>query len=98
MKAYTGSATPTITSGSVYSQGKVMIRWTTVDNIGGYEVLCSLTETGKYEFACDIRGEYGGVIISDIPNGTLYYKVRAYNICDGKKVYSSLSNSVRITM
>lgn len=98
MKAYTGPATPVITSGSVYSQGKIIIRWTSVQNASGYEVLCSLTRDGTYIYAGDVGAGYEGVIMSDVPNGTLYYKVRAYNIRDGKRVYSSLSNAVCITM
>lgn len=98
MKAYTGPATPKITSGSVYSQGTVVINWTSVEDVGGYEVLCSFSKDGIYESACDLGARYKGVLLSNVPTGTMYYKVRAFNVRDGKRVYSSFSNIISITM
>ncbi len=98
MKAYTGPATPTITSGKVYNHGTVMINWTEVKDTSGYEVWCSFKKDGTYEFGCDLSANYKGVLLSDIPNGTMYYKVRVFNTRDGKKVYSSFSNIISITM
>ena len=61
-------------------------------------VWCSFKKDGTYEFGCDMSANYKGVLLSDIPNGTMYYKVRAFNIRDGKRVYSSFSNIISITM
>ena len=98
MKAYTGPATPYITMGKRYSQSKIIIKWNGGSGVSGYEVLCSPQIAGTYLFACNATSEYSGVIISNVPNGALYYKIRAYNKRDGKKVYSSLSNAVCIKM
>ena len=75
-----------------------MLRWKASSNASGYEVLYSETANGKYEYACRITGKYDGMIIYNVPKGTLYYKVRAFNVRGQKRVYSGLSNAVAVTM
>ena len=75
-----------------------MLKWKRSSNATGYEVLYSKTKNGKYTYACRIVGKYDGMIIYNVPKGTLYYKVRAFNVYGKKRVYSGLSSPVAITM
>lgn len=98
MKAYTGPRKITNLTGVKYGQGKVKLKWKRSSNASGYEVYVAQNINGPYEYACRLSGQYDGMIVSNVPSGILYYKVRTYNIKEGKRVYSGLSSAVAVTM
>lgn len=98
LKAYTGPRKIKNLKGSRYDKGKVMLKWKRSTNASGYEALVAEKAGGPYCYACRISGQYDGMIISNVPTGLLYYKVRAYNIKGGKRVYSGASNAVGVNM
>jgi|GEM_PF-5371125 Uncharacterized protein involved in cytokinesis, contains TGc (transglutaminase/protease-like) domain len=72
---------------------KATITWSKVAGASGYEVYISTTATGKYTMIKTVSSSITGVTKKNlIKRKTYYYKVRAYVMINGRKVYSSYSN------
>jgi predicted chitinase len=72
----------------------VKVSWTVVSGAHGYEVYRATTKTGTYS---NVKTITSGSTVSynntSLTTGkTYYYKVRAYRVISGKKVYSSFSS------
>lgn len=68
----------------------VKVSWYTVYGANGYEVYRSTSKNGKYSLIKRTSGKsYTNYNLSQ--NKTYYYKVKAYKIFNGKKVYSDYS-------
>jgi uncharacterized repeat protein (TIGR02543 family) len=69
------------------------IEWVKVSGATGYEVLRSTSSSGTYSLVSSTTDNR--VINTNLLTGkTYYYKVRAYRMVSGKKVFSSYSNIV----
>lgn len=71
----------------------VTVRWNKISGASGYEVYMSTAQNGKYVNIKTItNGSTVSYINTNLANKkTYYYKVRAYRLVGGKKVYSSYS-------
>jgi fibronectin type 3 domain-containing protein len=84
-----------ITAGDVTSNS-VKITWGAVDSATGYEVWRGTFETNTY--VCIYSGTATSKVSTNLnPNTTYYYKVRAYKMVGGKKVYSDYTRSIEAT-
>lgn len=81
---------------SYVDYNKVKLSWGRVKNARGYEVYKYSSKSKKYVYIA--RVNYTGIITSkNVECGfRSYYKVRAYKIVKGKKVYGSFSNKVSV--
>lgn len=86
MKAKAVPATPTLAAAST---GKTAIlEWTKISGADGYQVYRSTSENGKFTRVKTTKKT--GYDDQKVKTGrTLYYKVRAYKVVNGKKVYGS---------
>ena len=96
--AYAASVkTPTISSATVTSDGKVKVSWEKVSDAKGYGVYRSSQKSGTFKLLKTISKnstvKYTDGAVS--PNRTYYYKVRAYTLDGEKKKWSSYSSSVK---
>ncbi len=79
-----------------YSYSKIRVSWDTLEDSDGYVVYRSSSKNGKYK-QCYITDnpEKNWYINTNRKVGqTWWYKVRAYRIADGKKVFSKYSKQV----
>ncbi|MBS4200530.1 InlB B-repeat-containing protein [Bacillus sp. FJAT-49732] len=80
---------------TVVSEGydKLKIKWNKADEANGYEIYRATSSNGTYSLIGTITS--GNTITytnSNLTTGnTYFYKVRAYQVLDGKKVYSPFS-------
>ncbi|MBV7504813.1 InlB B-repeat-containing protein [Bacillus sp. sid0103] len=71
------------------------IEWGKVSGATSYEVVRSTSSTGTYSLVASTSSN--SLINSNLLTGkTYYYKVRAFRMVSGKKVYSSYSNIVSV--
>ncbi|WP_146137253.1 fibronectin type III domain-containing protein [Planomicrobium soli] len=90
------SATPVLTEPSKISIEKasstsIKTSWSKVSEASGYEVYRATIKTGTYT-KVNTRNSGSSVSYTNISLGkgkTYFYKVRAYRIVNGKKIYSS---------
>ncbi len=71
----------------------VVIRWKKASGVNGYEVYRSNKKNGKYQKLTTLK-KASKITYTDkkvTKKKTYYYKVRAYKVVDGKKVYGSYS-------
>ncbi|MBM6619109.1 InlB B-repeat-containing protein [Bacillus suaedaesalsae] len=93
-------ATPVLggTNATAISSGynKVKVSWKPVSGSHGYEVYRATSLSGSYSKVTTItKGSTLSYINTSLTTGrTYYYKVRAYRIVSGKKVYNSFSKVV----
>lgn len=76
----------------------VVIRWKKVSGVNGYEVYRSNKKKGKYQKLTTLK-KAGKITYTDkkvTKKKTYYYKVRAYKVVDGKKVYGSYSTVKKV--
>lgn len=94
-KAKAVPGTPTLTVGST---GKTaVLEWTKVKGADGYQVYRSTSKNGKFTRVKTTKDT--GFTNEKLATGkNFYYKVRAYKVVDGKKVYSSFSTVKKITI
>ena len=75
-----------------HSYNKVKLSWDAVSGAGGYEVYRATSKTGKFQKVSAIAAEKTSYINTGLTCGqTYYYKLRAYQVKNGKKVYSKYS-------
>lgn len=61
----------------------------TESDLVGYRVYYSLTKDGPYEFIKDTGTFHGAKIeVTDIPDGTIYFKITAYDLDYNESKYS----------
>ncbi|GGB42459.1 InlB B-repeat-containing protein [Fictibacillus barbaricus] len=90
------TVTPATISASSAGYSRIKVSWSKVTGATGYELYRSTSPTGTYTKAATLTS---GATISYINGGlttgkVYYYKVRAYRLIDGIKVYSSHSKVV----
>ena len=83
---------PSVTLSSAYR--KVYVKWKKVNDASGYEVYRASSKTGKYSKVKTItKGSTVSYMNSNLASKKkYYYKVRAFKVVSGKKVYSSYSD------
>ena len=75
-----------------YSKGKIRISWNAVPGAQKYQVYLYDYAKKKYVLRLTKNSNVKSVLHRGLKNGkTYWYKVRAYRIVDGKRVYSSFS-------
>ena len=75
------------------SYNKNKLSWDAVSGAGGYEVYRATSKTGKFQKVAAIAAEKTSYINTGLTCGkTYYYKLRAYQLKSGKKVYSKYSD------
>ena len=83
---------PKLTAKS-YSYSKNKLSWDAVSGAGGYEVFRATSKTGKFQKVSAIAAEKTSYINTGLTCGkTYWYKLRAYQVKNGKKVYSKYSD------
>jgi hypothetical protein len=76
-----------------YTKSSKTISWGTVTDASGYEVYRSTSKTVNFKLLTS-ESALNYADVSAASSKTYYYKVRAYVLVDGVKVYSSLSSVV----
>ncbi len=92
--AYTKPASPSVKVTSS-SSGKASVSYKKVTGAKGYEIYCSTSSSGSYKkLKTTAAASYTK---SGLKSGKLYYfKVRAYLLTGGEKVYSSYSSTKKV--
>lgn len=79
---------------------KAVLKWSGVKGANGYVVYRSDSKNGTYETVKNIKGANTLIYTNGKLQSkkTYYYKVRAYRIVSGKRIYSSYSSVKRVTV
>ena len=81
--------TPILTK---YNRHTVKVKWSKMNGASGYQIAKSTSKTKGYSISKTISSAYSNAKIKVLRNKTYYYKIRAYKIVDGKKIYAPWSN------
>ncbi|NHC41054.1 hypothetical protein G6549_13850 [Bacillus sp. MM2020_1] len=74
---------------------KLKVSWSKVTGVAGYEVYRATSKTGTYSKVASLNGSTLSYVNGSLKtNTTYYYKIRAYQIVNGVKVYSSYTGVV----
>ena len=85
---------PKLTAKS-YSYSKIKLSWDKVDGASGYQIYRATKKSGKYARIATVSAEKPEYINTKLTCGkTYYYKLRAYQVKNGKKVYSKYSKNI----
>ena len=85
---------PKLTAKS-YSYSKIKLSWDKVDGASGYQIYRATKKSGKYARIATVSAEKTAYINTKLTCGkTYYYKLRAYQVKNGKKVYSKYSTKI----
>lgn len=85
---------PKLTAKS-YSYSKIKLSWDKVDGASGYQIYRATKKSGKYARIATVSAEKPEYINTKLTCGkTYYYKLRAYQEKNGKKVYSKYSKNI----
>ncbi|CDA92478.1 putative uncharacterized protein [Firmicutes bacterium CAG:238] len=85
---------PKLTAKS-YSYSKIKLSWDKVDGASGYQIYRATKKSGKYARIATVSAEKPEYINTKLTCGkTYYYKLRAYQVKNGKKVYSKYSTKI----
>lgn len=78
------------------SYNSITVKWNEVGSVDGYQVYRATSKNGTYSLRKTVEsGSTLSYTNTKLTTGkTYYYKVRAYKIVDGKKVYSEFSKVV----
>ena len=79
----------TISSAKNVKGKAVQLKWKKISGVSGYEIYCAKGYTGKYKKIKTIT-KAGTVSYKNTKlkkGSTYYYKIRAYKVVDGKKIY-----------
>jgi hypothetical protein len=73
--------------------GALTLKWKKVKGADGYEIRRSTSENGRYKKLKVVESSTAQkyTLTATECNGSYYYKIRAYRIVDGKKVYGQYS-------
>lgn len=82
-------STPTVKK---YSSGKVKVSWNNISGETGYQISKSTKKSGTSIVATYKTTSGKSKTISATKGKTYYYKVRAYKVVDGKKIYGPWSS------
>lgn len=75
-----------------YSYSKIKLSWDAVSGADGYEIYRTTSKTGKFQKISALAAEKTSYINIGLTCGkTYWYKLRAYQVKGGKKVYSKYS-------
>ena len=77
------------------SSSKVKVSWTNISGETGYQISKSTSKTGTNIVATYKTTSGKNKTISATKGKTYYYKVRAYKVVDGKKIYGPWSSVVK---
>lgn len=85
---------PKLTAKS-YSYSKIKLSWDKVDGASGYQIYRATKKSGKYARIATVSAEKTAYINTKLTCGkTYYYKLRAYQVKNDKKVYSKYSTKI----
>ena len=85
---------PKLTAKS-YSYSKIKLSWDKVDGASGYQIYRATKKSGKYARIATVSAEKTEYINTKLTCGkTYYYKLRAYQVKNDKKVYSKYSTKI----
>ena len=80
-----------LTQAKKYSENSITMTWNKCKNVKGYEIYRATSKNGKYKkIKTTTSTKYKDVKLSS--GKTYYYKVRAYNVVSGKKLYGKFSD------
>lgn len=83
---------PRLNELSLSGSSKVNVSWKSVSGASGYQVYRSNAKNGEYKRVRTTSGKNSTTYYNRLrENGTYYYKVRAYRVVKGKKVYGVYS-------
>lgn len=89
---------PRLNELSLSGSSKAKVTWKSVSGASGYQVYRSNAKKGEYKRVRTTTGKSSTTYYNKlIDNGTYYYKVRAYRVVKGKKVYGAYSEVKSIT-
>ena len=78
-----------------YSYNKIKLSWDKVDGASGYQIYRATKKSGKFSRIATVSAEKTEYINTKLTCGkTYYYKLRAYQVKNGKKVYSKYSKNI----
>ncbi len=81
-----------------YNYNKIKLSWEKVEGADGYQLYRATKKSGKFVKVATVGAEKSEYINTKLSCGkTYYYKIRAYQVKSGKKIYSKYSavNSVK---
>ncbi len=79
----------------VKSSSKVKVSWDNISGETGYQISKSTSKTGTNIVATYKTTSGGSKTVSATADKAYYYKVRAYKVVDGKKIYGPWSTPVK---
>lgn len=89
---------PKLNELTLSGSSKAKVTWKSVSGASGYQVYRSNAKNGEYKRVRTTTGKTSTTYYNNlIDNGTYYYKVRAYRVVKGKKVYGAYSEVKSIT-
>ena len=80
--------TPTVTK---YSSNYVRVKWNNISGESGYQIARKAYGSKYYYIVKTVSYKYSSTTLKTTKGKTYYYKVRAYKIVDGKKIYGPWS-------
>ncbi len=81
-----------------YSSSKVKVKWSKINGASGYEVYRSTSKTKNFKLLKRVNNSYSSYTFKTSKYKTYYYKVRAYKLVDGKRIYAPYSNMRAFTL
>lgn len=81
-----------VKTSNVYSTS-IKLTWLPVEDVDGYEVYRATSKNGTYTLKRTVSNSTTSYTNTDVSRKKgYYYKLRAYRVINGKKVYSSFSD------
>lgn len=79
------------------SAGKVKITYSKVKNASGYAIYMAKSKKGKFTKKLEVNSAKTKATVKKLKKGkTFYFKLRAYHITNGKKIYSKYSKVKKV--
>ena len=86
---------PTITKKNSTS---VKVKWNKINGTTGYEIYKSTSKTKNFKLLKRVNNSYSSYSFKATRNKKYYYKIRAYKLVDGKRIYAPFSNVKAFTL